>query len=120
MQKRFAPDEGGAFPEWEEKTIEEACNVNVSNGTPGDKFIYIELGDVNKYGLLKRKNLVQKYEAPVSAKRVAKVDDVFFRSVRPGNKGHFHYTNEMSEQVVMSSALFQLSMKGLSIAHLKM
>ena len=52
MQKRFAPDEGGAFPEWEEKTIEEACNVNVSNGTPGDKFIYIELGDVNKYGLL--------------------------------------------------------------------
>lgn len=111
MQKRFTPDEGGVFPEWEEKTIEEACNVNVSNGTPCDKFIYIELGDVNKYGLLKRKNLVQKYEAPVSAKRVAKVDDVFFRSVRPGNKGHFHYTNEMSEQVVMSSAFFQLSMK---------
>ena len=111
MQKRFTPDEGGVFPEWEEKTIEEACNVNVSNGTPGDKFIYIELGDVNKYGLLKRKNLVQKHEAPVSAKRVAKVDDVFFRSVRPGNKGHFHYTNEMSEQVVMSSAFFQLSMK---------
>ena len=48
MQKRFAPDEGGAFPEWEEKTIEEACNVNVSNGTPGDKFIYIELGDIKK------------------------------------------------------------------------
>lgn len=111
MQKRFVPDEGGAFPEWEEKTIEEACNVNGSNGTPGDKFIYIELGDVNKYGLLKRKNLVQKHEAPVSAKRVAKVDNVFFRSVRPGNKGHFHYTNEMSEQVVMSSAFFQLSMK---------
>lgn len=111
MQKRFKPDAGGVFPEWEEKTIEEACNVNVSNGTPGDKFIYIELGDVNKYGLLKRKNLVQKHEAPVSAKRVAKVDDVFFRSVRPGNKGHFHYTNEMSEQVVMSSAFFQLSMK---------
>lgn len=112
MQKRFTPDAGGAFPEWEEKTIEEACNVNVSNGTPGDKFIYIELGDVNKYGLLKRKNLVRKNEAPVSAKRVAKIDDVFFRSVRPGNKGHFHYTNEMSEQVVMSSAFFQLSMKG--------
>ena len=111
MQKRFTPDEGGVFPEWEEKTIEEACNVNVSNGTPGDKFIYIELGDVNKYGLLKRKNLVRKNEAPVSAKRVAKIDDVFFRSVRPGNKGHFHYTNEMSEQVVMSSAFFQLSMK---------
>lgn len=111
MQKRFTPDEGGVFPEWKEKTIEEACNVNVSNGTPGDKFIYIELGDVNKYGLLKRKNLVQKNEAPVSAKRVAKIDDVFFRSVRPGNKGHFHYTNEMSEQVVMSSAFFQLSMK---------
>lgn len=111
MQKRFVPDEGGVFPEWEEKTIEEACNVNVSNGTPGDKFIYIELGDVNKYGLLKRKNLVQKNEASVSAKRVAKIDDVFFRSVRPGNKGHFHYTNEMSEQVVMSSAFFQLSMK---------
>ena len=51
MQKRFTPDEGGVFPEWEEKTIEEACNVNVSNGTPCDKFIYIELGDVNKYGL---------------------------------------------------------------------
>lgn len=111
MQKRFTPDAGGVFPEWEEKTIEEACNVNVSNGTPGDKFIYIELGDVNKYGLLKRKNLVRKNEAPVSAKRVAKIDDVFFRSVRPGNKGHFHYTNEMSEQVVMSSAFFQLSMK---------
>ena len=111
MQKRFTPDAGGVFPEWEEKTIEEACNVNVSNGTPGDKFIYIELGDVNMYGLLKRKNLVRKNEAPVSAKRVAKIDDVFFRSVRPGNKGHFHYTNEMSEQVVMSSAFFQLSMK---------
>lgn len=111
MQKRFTPDAGGVFPEWEEKTIEEACNVNVSNGTPGDKFIYIELGDVNKYGLLKRKNLVRKNEAPISAKRVAKIDDVFFRSVRPGNKGHFHYTNEMSEQVVMSSAFFQLSMK---------
>ena len=111
MQKRFTPDAGGVFPEWEEKTIEEACNVNVSNGNPGDKFIYIELGDVNKYGLLKRKNLVRKNEAPVSAKRVAKIDDVFFRSVRPGNKGHFHYTNEMSEQVVMSSAFFQLSMK---------
>ena len=76
-----------------------------------NSYTYIELGDVNKYGLLKRKNLVRKNEAPVSAKRVAKIDDVFFRSVRPGNKGHFHYTNEMSEQVVMSSAFFQLSMK---------
>lgn len=109
--KRFKADDGSEFPEWEEKTLKNACEINVSKQKPEEKFVYIELVDVDEHGILKHKNIVDKTTASVRAQRVAEVDDVFFRSVRPGNKGHFHYTKKMPEQVVTSSAFYQLRMK---------
>ncbi len=55
--------------------------------------------------------LIQKSNAPSRAKRVALIDDVFFQSVRPYNKGHYHFTHPRDKQVVASTGFIQARMR---------
>lgn len=57
MQKRFVPDEGGAFPEWEEKTLGECVTLIASKGYKGkdlvndeDKTIMFSPSDIDAFG----------------------------------------------------------------------
>lgn len=57
MQKRFTPDEGGAFPEWEEKTLGECMTLIASKGYKGkdlvndeDKTIMFSPSDIDAFG----------------------------------------------------------------------
>lgn len=59
MQKRFTPDEGGAFPEWEEKTLEECMTLIASKGYKGkdlvndeDKTIMFSPSDIDAFGVV--------------------------------------------------------------------
>lgn len=59
MQKRFTPDEGGAFPEWEEKTLGECMTLIASKGYKGkdlvndeDKAIMFSPSDIDTFGVV--------------------------------------------------------------------
>lgn len=57
MQKRFTPDEGGVFPEWEEKTLGECMTLIASKGYKGkdlvndeSKAIMFSPSDIDTFG----------------------------------------------------------------------
>lgn len=59
MQKRFIPDEGGVFPEWEEKTLGECMTLIASKGYKGkdlvndeDKAIMFSPSDIDVFGVV--------------------------------------------------------------------
>jgi len=59
MQKRFTPDAGGAFPEWEEKTLGECMTLIASKGYKGkdlvndeDKAIMFSPSDIDTFGVV--------------------------------------------------------------------
>lgn len=59
MQKRFTPDEGGVFPEWEEKTLGECMTLIASKGYKGkdlvndeDKAIMFSPSDIDTFGVV--------------------------------------------------------------------
>lgn len=59
MQKRFTPDAGGVFPEWEEKTLGECMTLIASKGYKGkdlvndeDKAIMFSPSDIDTFGVV--------------------------------------------------------------------
>lgn len=59
MQKRFTPDEGGVFPEWEEKTLGECMTLIASKGYKGkdlvndeSKAIMFSPSDIDTFGVV--------------------------------------------------------------------
>ena len=48
MQKRFAPDAGGVFPEWEEVTLGDILEINPKTEEKiADEFYYADLAGIN-------------------------------------------------------------------------
>lgn len=107
---RFKADDGSEFPEWEEKKIGEICVINPKTEEVEDEFLYMDLGSVD-HGDWEEPEVMIKSKAPSRAQRVARVDDVFFQSVRPYNQGHFHYSEKKDKQVVASTGYIQIRMK---------
>jgi type I restriction enzyme, S subunit len=74
------------FPEfsdgWEVKKLKEVADINPSNKSLPEKFVYIDLESVSNGELLKENEIV-KEEAPSRAQRVLKENDVLFQMVRP-------------------------------------
>jgi type I restriction enzyme S subunit len=68
--------------EWEKKKLGEVAEINPSNKSLPEKFIYIDLESVSKGELLKENEII-KEEAPSRAQRVLKENDVLFQMVRP-------------------------------------
>lgn len=116
--KRFKNDDGKEFPEWEEKTLREVAEINpVSAESLPEVFYYMDLGSIDS-GIWTEKRLINKKSAPSRAQRIAQQDDVFFQSVRPLNKDHYHYAKKADKSVVASTGFIQLRMKNGSNAFL--
>lgn len=113
MQKRFAPDEGGVFPEWEEVTLGDILEINPKTEEKiADEFYYADLASINN-GVFAHGAAINHNEAPGRAQRVVHIDDVLFQSVNAENLGHYHYTKdkELDKQFVASTGFFLLRMK---------
>lgn len=113
MQKRFAPDAGGVFPEWEEVTLGDILEINPKTEEKiADEFYYADLASINN-GVFTHGAAINHNEAPGRAQRVVHIDDVLFQSVNAENLGHYHYTKdkELDKQFVASTGFFLLRMK---------
>lgn len=113
MQKRFTPDEGGVFPEWEEVTLGDILEINPKTEEKiADEFYYADLASINN-GVFAHGAAINHNEAPGRAQRVVHIDDVLFQSVNAENLGHYHYTKdkELDKQFVASTGFFLLRMK---------
>ena len=113
MQKRFTPDAGGVFPEWEEVTLGDILEINPKTEEKiADEFYYADLASINN-GVLTHGAAINHNEAPGRAQRVVHIDDVLFQSVNAENLGHYHYTKdkELDKQFVASTGFFLLRMK---------
>lgn len=116
--KRFRDDDGNEFQEWEEKTLGEVAEINPASAESlPETFYYMDLGSIDS-GIWTEKRLVDKKSAPSRAQRIAQQDDVFFQSVRPLNKDHYHYTKKADKSVVASTGFIQLRIKNGSNAFL--
>lgn len=116
--KRFKDDNGREFPEWEEKTLREVAEINPASAESlPETFYYMDLGSIDS-GIWTEKRLIDKKSAPSRAQRIAQQDDVFFQSVRPLNKDHYHYTKKADKSVVASTGFIQLRIKNGSNAFL--
>lgn len=113
MQKRFTPDEGGVFPEWEEVTLGDILEINPKTEEKiADEFYYADLASINN-GVFTHGAAINHNEAPGRAQRIVHIDDVLFQSVNTENLGHYHYTKdkELDKQFVASTGFFLLRMK---------
>lgn len=113
MQKRFTPDAGGVFPEWEEMTLGDILEINPKTEEKiADEFYYADLASINN-GIFTHGAAINHNEAPGRAQRVVHIDDVLFQSVNAENLGHYHYTKdkELDKQFVASTGFFLLRMK---------
>lgn len=113
MQKRFVPDAGGVFPEWEEVTLGDILEINPKTEEKiADEFYYADLASINN-GVFAHGAAINHNEAPGRAQRVVHIDDVLFQSVNAENLGHYHYTKdkELDKQFVASTGFFLLRMK---------
>jgi type I restriction enzyme S subunit len=68
--------------EWEKKKLGEVAEINPSNKSLPNTFIYIDLESVSN-GILLKESVIEKDEAPSRAQRVLKANDVLFQMVRP-------------------------------------
>lgn len=113
MRKRFTPDAGGVFPEWEEVTLGDILEINPKTEEKiADEFYYADLASINN-GVFTHGAAINHNEAPGRAQRVVHIDDVLFQSVNAENLGHYHYTKdkELDKQFVASTGFFLLRMK---------
>lgn len=113
MRKRFTPDAGGVFPEWEEMTLGDILEINPKTEEKiADEFYYADLASINN-GVFTHGAAINHNEAPGRAQRVVHIDDVLFQSVNAENLGHYHYTKdkELDKQFVASTGFFLLRMK---------
>jgi type I restriction enzyme, S subunit len=76
--------------EWERKKLGEVTEINPSNKTIPENFIYIDLESVEN-GELKKETLIKKSDAPSRAQRVLVKDDVLFQMVRPYQMNNLYF-----------------------------
>ncbi|MCK4829856.1 restriction endonuclease subunit S, partial [bacterium] len=84
---RFTDDNGGDYPEWEEKKLGDLGCINPRTPELPDKFVYIDLESVAKGRLLKEE-IVFSHNAPSRAQRVMRKGDILFQMVRPYQKNN--------------------------------
>lgn len=96
-------DAGG----WEQKALNQVCEVNpTAKGLP-DSFIYIDLESVEA-GTLLKKNLIHLEGAPSRAQRLLKIGDVIFQMVRPYQKNNLIFQMDDEFEYVASTGYAQL------------
>jgi len=94
-------------PEWEEKLLEEVCEVNPSNEGLPESFVYIDLESVVD-GKLIYKRKIDWVDAPSRAQRLLKNGDVIYQIVRPYQKNNFFCDFVDENSYVASTGYAQL------------
>lgn len=80
----------GFSGEWEEKRLEEVAKINPKNSQLPEKFIYIDLDSVEK-GVLKKKKIILRGNAPSRAQRILRNGDILFQVVRPYQRNNLYF-----------------------------
>jgi type I restriction enzyme S subunit len=96
--------------EWEEKKLGEVSFLNPKSDSLPDKFIYIDLDSVES-GLLKKKKVIFKNDAPSRAQRVLENFDILYQTVRPYQKNNYFFSLKDSEKYVASTGYAQIRAK---------
>lgn len=76
--------------EWEIKELREISEINPSNKSLPESFIYIDLKSVID-GELTKEYTVYKSEAPGRAQRILEKEDIIFQTVRPYQKNNLFF-----------------------------
>lgn len=101
------------FPEfrdvgrWGFRKLENVCEVNPSNSTLPESFVYIDLESVEAGQLIKKKKILRE-GAPSRAQRILKNGDVIFQIVRPYQKNNLFCEFGNDEKYVASTGYAQL------------
>jgi len=90
QQLRFTRDDGGAFPDWQEKELRAVSIINPKSPKLPERFRYIDLESVNA-GTLGAVSEIDATEAPSRAQRVLQRGDILFQMVRPYQRNDLHF-----------------------------
>jgi type I restriction enzyme S subunit len=93
--------------EWEEKPLNQVCEVNPSSKNLPKKFVYIDLESVESGTLLQRK-IIDLDNAPSRAQRLLQKEDIIFQMVRPYQKNNYFFDIEDDYTYVASTGYAQL------------
>ena len=102
---RFKDEQRNDYSDWEERRIQDICEINPTYDDLPNTFTYIDLESVEKGKLIKQ-NEISKDNAPSRAQRVVKKADVLFQTVRPYQKNNFYFN--LSGNYVASTGYAQL------------
>jgi len=85
------------FPEfsgtWEKTNLGEISEINPSNSSLPERFVYIDLESVSN-GQLLQENFINKSDAPSRAQRILNKSDILFQIVRPYQKNNLFFDKE--------------------------
>jgi type I restriction enzyme, S subunit len=90
---RFNAADGTDFPNWENKRLGAAAEINPKNKNIPNSFIYIDLESVVAGQLLKE-TILEIHHAPSRAQRVLKRGDILFQMVRPYQKNNLYFDKD--------------------------
>src|SRR5690606_25989895 len=79
--------------EWEVAEFNKIAIFNPKSDNLPESFVYIDLESV-KNGILQKRTMLKKYDAPSRAQRVLKKSDVLFQTVRPYQKNNLFFEEE--------------------------
>ena len=101
----------GFTDEWSDSYLRLDCEVNPKSPILEDEFVYIDLESVEK-GVLTKRQIIKKVDAPSRAQRVLSDSDVLFQCVRPYQQNNYFYEVDNSGlQWVASTGYAQLRVK---------
>jgi len=93
--------------EWEDKRLNNVCDINPKIDSLPNNFIYIDLESVVA-GKLLQENEIQKENSPSRAQRLLKKGDVIYQMVRPYQKNNLFFNFENNKDYVASTGYAQL------------
>lgn len=95
----------GFTADWEQQKINDVALINPNTSVP-DEFEYVDLESVVGTEMISHRT-IKKIDAPSRAKRLAKIGDVFFQTVRPYQKNNYHFDLQ-NDNFVFSTGYAQL------------
>ncbi|MFL2128534.1 restriction endonuclease subunit S [Ruoffia sp. FAM 26255] len=95
----------GFTADWEQQKINDVALINPNTSVP-DEFEYVDLESVVGTEMISYRT-IKRIDAPSRAKRLAKIGDVFFQTVRPYQKNNYHFDLQ-NDNFVFSTGYAQL------------